>query len=173
VGGAGDPGRRLAPPEVEVGQRLERREQPVVQVLAAEQAPLVEVGGVGEGEAGEEVVLVEGDRVPQGGRVGRGGTGLRPRLEGRDVEPDAAAGVEPDRLAVAQQVAPDPLAQLGQDFAQVRGGAVPGQLAPEQGGEGVAGVGTACDGEVDQQGRGLPPRERQRRPAEGDPGRAE
>jgi len=129
------------------------------QLLGHGQLPLVEFGAVAQREAAQEVVAVEGDgglhlRQSFNGR----GAGVPGALRGRDgglkdgyVTPDVIVIQTQAVAGDVERLFADGSAQGGQRAAQGSPGPLVIHLRPEQGGQRVAGLESAGDGQMGQQ----------------------
>ncbi len=135
---------------VTVGQSLQRPRQVLAQALCLEELPLVKAGAVGQREAGQEIIAVEGRRFGQRGEAGRAHlvrrvamrvAGGEQFLELAYIQPDLGAGIESRRLPIDAQPACSqcPL-ERRQGTAQTAQGLALVVFGPEQGCQCVAAV---------------------------------
>ncbi len=146
---------------------MEGRGQGLAQALGLKEVPLIKGRAVGQGEAGQKIILVKGDCFGQGGEtVGAklalgmavGLTAGQPLLKEAHIDPEGLVrlGLQGHRLAVGQQPAlAEDFLQGGEGPAQIETG-LPGlKVGPEKGGQGLAAVAQAGHGQISQEGFGL------------------
>jgi hypothetical protein len=92
--------------------------------------------------------------IGRGGWFGEAGGG-EVGLEEFEVEPVRSVGVEGDGVTVNEEVVAGEFAEVGQDGAEGGAGFGVGHIAPEEGGQGLAVVGSVGDGEVAEEGLGF------------------
>ena len=156
--GDGDGGCRLAPFQPAPGQLLAELAAPEPPLLLLEGDPLVELGGVGQGEAFEEVAA---DLVD--GRLHLLGISVHGLLDGFQVEGVAGVGVEADGVPLDLEVGGrlgrfgmvQRFAQEGQRGAQRGAAGFAVALRPEEGGQPGPGLHPPLHSQVDEQGQRL------------------
>ena len=120
--------------------------------------PVVELRAIAEGEAGEEVALVEPDggakgsyavRAGIGGGMSVGAAGVQMMSKNGDVTPEGLVWLEGNSLALCVEPSSgEGFVEWGECAAE-RGTGVGGvSVRPEKGGEGVPAVGLPCNDEV-------------------------
>lgn len=137
--------------------------------------PVVEGEAIAQGEAGEEVVVVEGNGRFELRSRGAGEQGSRGEqlLELEYVAPDLI-GVEADLVAADEEGGiADAAFEGGEGAAEGGFGVAVVVFGPKEGGEGFAGVGLAGEGEIGQKGNGFAGVGFHKLPVAFQPGRAE
>jgi hypothetical protein len=100
--------------------------------------PLVEERRARHGEARQQIAPIEGDRSLELVEIRCATRGRECLLEGDDIDPRPALGIEADGLAGDEEIGLRELAQIRQDHPQIRPCFAVGEFAPQQGGEGLA-----------------------------------
>jgi hypothetical protein len=146
-------GLRLPAPHVLIEGPLQGPRQGPRQGRPLRPQPFLEGRGVAQGEAGEQLVLVEAGRRFEA----RAAPVREVGPERGHVDPVGEVGLEGDSLPVNRDVRPHGPPQVGQDVAEELVGAGLGDVPGQEGGQGLPAVRASAEGQVRQEGQGGPP----------------